>query len=105
MQPKGLLLDFGGTLVEEVSFDPRAGNEWLLTRATHRPAHVTIDDILDRAARVTRETAARRDQTHIETPWPMLTRLIHDYFGIRFADPMPELEPGSQFARAQHAAR
>ena len=94
MQPKGILLDFGGVLVEEVSFDPRAGNEWLLTRATHRPAGVTIDDILDRAMRVTSETAARRDEYNIETQWPMLTRLIYDKFGIRVADAMPDLELG-----------
>jgi len=94
MQPKGLLLDFGGVLVEEVSFNPRAGNEWLLTRASRKPAHVTIDDVLDRAVRVTSETAARRDQFHIETPWPTLTRLIHDYFGIEFVDPMADLELG-----------
>jgi hypothetical protein len=37
--PKGLLLDYGGTLVEEVSFDPRAGNEALLARAVCKPAH------------------------------------------------------------------
>ena len=94
MQPRGLLLDFGNTLVEERSFDPRAGNEWLLTRVTHKPAHITIDDILDRAVRVTSETAARRDQFQMETPFPMLNRLIYDYFGVRFADPVPVLELG-----------
>ncbi|MGH7469710.1 MAG: HAD family hydrolase [Longimicrobiales bacterium] len=94
MQPKGLLLDFGGTLVEEVSFNPRAGNEWMLSRASHRPAHVTLDQIVDRAVRITSETAARRDQFQVETPWPMLTRLIYDPFGVRFADPLPELELG-----------
>ena len=31
--PKGLLLDYGGTLVEEVRSDARAGNEALLARA------------------------------------------------------------------------
>jgi FMN phosphatase YigB (HAD superfamily) len=29
-QPECVLIDYGGTLVEEVSYDPRAGNEWLL---------------------------------------------------------------------------
>jgi HAD superfamily hydrolase (TIGR01509 family) len=94
MTPKGLLFDYGGTLVEEVSVDPRAGHEWLLSRASYRPEHVTLDDVLERAARVTKEVAARRDDVQIETAWPTLTRLIHDFFGIRFADPMPDLELG-----------
>src|SRR5579883_342811 len=29
---------------------------------------------------------ARRDEFHLETPWPSLTRLIHEYLGIRFGD-------------------
>jgi HAD superfamily hydrolase (TIGR01509 family) len=36
--------------------------------------------------------AARRDLHQVETPWPGLTRLIHDYFGTRFSQPMEELE-------------
>ena len=84
MTPKGLLFDYGGTLVDEVSVDSEAGNAWLLSRASYRPAHVTLDDVLERAARVTSEVAAQRDRVQIETAWPTLTRLIHDYFGIRF---------------------
>lgn len=91
-QPKGLLVDYGGTLVEEVDFDPRAGNELLLARAAYRPEHVSLEQVLERATKVSTEVAARRDQFHLETPWPALTRLIHDFFGIRFAEPMPELE-------------
>ena len=93
-RPNGVLLDFGGTLVEEVGVDPRAGNEWLLSQASYRPPHATLDRVLDRATRVTKEVAARRDHVHLETPWPTLTRLIHDYFGTRFDLPMAELEMG-----------
>jgi putative hydrolase of the HAD superfamily len=92
--PKGLLFDYGGTLVEEVRVDLRAGNEWLLSRASYRPDHVTLADVLDRAARVTKEVAGLRDQVHLETAWPTLTRLIHDFLGIRFDTPMSELEIG-----------
>ena len=91
-QPNGLLLDYGGTLVEEVDFDARAGNELLLSRAVHLSEDVSIEQVLDRANRVSDEVAARRDQSQIETPWPTLTRLIHDFFGTRFADPMSDLE-------------
>ena len=94
MTPKGLLFDYGGTLVEELSVDLRAGHEWLLARASYRPPHVTLDLVLERAARVSREVTARRDEFHLETPWPTLTRLIHDSLGIRFDTPMPELELG-----------
>jgi len=94
MTPKGLLFDYGGTLVEEVTVNPRAGNEWLLSRASYRPANVTLADVLDRAARVTKEVAGRRDEVQLETTWPTLTRLIHDYLGIRFDEPMAELELG-----------
>lgn len=107
--PRGLLFDYGGTLVEEVSVDLRAGAEWLFTQASYRPSGVTLADVLERAERVTREVAGRRNEFHIETPWPTLTRLIHDYFGIRFDAPMEELELGywkaSVVTRAMPAAR
>jgi HAD superfamily hydrolase (TIGR01662 family) len=90
--PKGLLLDYGGTLVEEVRFDVRAGNEALLARAVYKPAHIGIEQVLARAERISAEVAPRRDEFHLETPWPTLTRLIHDFLGIRFAEPMAELE-------------
>jgi HAD superfamily hydrolase (TIGR01509 family) len=101
MPPQGLLFDYGGTLVEEVSVDFRAGNEWLLSRASYRPARVTLEDVLERASRVTKEVAERRDHVHLETAWPTLTRLIHDFFGIRFDTPMAELELGFWRASVQ----
>ena len=101
MTPRGLLFDYGGTLVEEVSVDLRAGNEWLLSRASDRPAHVTLDDVMERAARVSREVSARRDEVYLETAWPGLTRLVHDYLGIRFDMPLRELELGFWTASVQ----
>jgi HAD superfamily hydrolase (TIGR01662 family) len=101
MQPQGLLLDYGGTLVEDVSVDLRAGNEWLLSRASYRQAHVTVEHVLERASRVATEVAGRRDDVHLETAWPTLTRLIHDYFGTRFDLPMADLEMGFWRASVQ----
>jgi HAD superfamily hydrolase (TIGR01549 family) len=92
LPPKGLLLDYGGTLVEEVRFDLRAGNEALLARAAHKPSHINLDHVLDRAERVSLEVADRRDEFQVETPWPTLTRLIHDFLGIHFVEPLEELE-------------
>jgi putative hydrolase of the HAD superfamily len=91
---KGLLLDYGGTLVEEVSVDLRAGNEWMLSQASHRPQGVTLEQIIERSERITKEVAARRDEVYLETPWPTLTRLIHDFLGFRFDAPMADLELG-----------
>jgi HAD superfamily hydrolase (TIGR01662 family) len=94
MTPKGLLFDYGGTLVEELRVDLRAGNEWLLSRASYRPPHITLDHVMERAVRVAREVTARRDEVYLETPWSKLARLIHDFLGISFDTPMPELELG-----------
>lgn len=87
-----MLFDYGGTLVEEAQFDARAGVAALLALASHRSAHVSLDEVLERASLVTTEVADRRDQYQVETPWASLTRLIHDYFGTRFTRPMEELE-------------
>jgi putative hydrolase of the HAD superfamily len=90
-RPDGVLLDYGGTLVEEIGDDPRAGTEAVLAHAV-QPVPATIDAIVARAERVAREVAERRDRFGIETPWPALTRLVHDYFGTRFRVPLDELE-------------
>jgi putative hydrolase of the HAD superfamily len=90
--PRGLLFDYGGTLVEEVEDNPRAGTEAILRHATNLPAALDREAIFARAERVSREVAGRRDATGIETPWTSLTRLIHDFFGIRFAVPLTDLE-------------
>jgi len=93
-RPKGVLVDYGGTLVQETGYDPRLGHEFLLSRAAFVPSHITPNDILHRANRVSEEVASRRDEFHLETPWPALTRLIHEFLGIRFSHPLSDLELG-----------
>ena len=90
--PKAILLDYGGTLVEEISFDPQAGNAALLKLAAYTPPKVTLKLIMERAQAVSEQVAKRRDQFEIETPWVALTRLIHDFLGVRFDRPEAELE-------------
>jgi HAD superfamily hydrolase (TIGR01509 family) len=90
--PKGILLDYGGTLVEEVGFDPRAGTEALLQRASYKPPNLSIEQVLKRARTVSRQVAERRDEFGIETPWPALTRLIYDFLGVRFELAPSDLE-------------
>jgi len=90
-RPRGLLFDYGGTLVEECGFDPRAGIEVLLGAADPPPT-ADLDTILARVDRVGCEVADRRAVVHIETPWASLTRLIYDGFGMRFSKPLADLE-------------
>jgi putative hydrolase of the HAD superfamily len=90
--PRGILVDYGGTLVEEAGFDARAGVELLLAHVTHRPPSLGIEDVLARVERVTREVSARRDAFQIEAPWLAVTRLIYDYFGLTFDQSLSELE-------------
>ena len=87
-----MLLDYGGTLVEEVGYDLRAGIAAMLARASYLAPGVTLDVVTERAKRVSKELVGRRDEFRIETPWLSMMRLIHDYFGTRFGVPVDELE-------------
>ena len=91
-RPRGILLDYGGTLVEEVGYDLTAGTQALLAMASHVPAGLTLERVVERGHSVTTQLAARRDTLGVETPWPSLTRLIYDYFGVTFSHPMAALE-------------
>ncbi len=92
MAPKGIILDYGDTLVEETGFDARAGNKALLQLAAYTPPGLTIELVLERAQAVSTQVADRRDEFGLETPWPALTRLIHDFLGVRFSRAPAELE-------------
>ncbi len=92
MRPKGILLDYGGTLVQEVGYDPRAGHEALLRLASHRPSGLTIERVMERDRMISRALSERRDELGIEMPWPSIARLIYDFFGVRFDLPASELE-------------
>ena len=67
MAPKGILLDYGGTLVEEVGFDTGAGNEALLKLAAYTPPNLTIEQVLERAQTISEQVAERRNEFGIET--------------------------------------
>ena len=91
-RPRGILLDYGGTLVVEAGYDPVAGNRAMLARVSHSRPALTLDEVNARAARVTNDIAARRDTFGIEAPWKSLIRLIYDGFGARFSCSLEELE-------------
>ena len=93
--PRALLLDFGGTLVVEKPSNHRAGYSCLFDRASTRPAGVTLDDVVDRADRITRAVVSRREETHVEVAWVAVFRLVFDHFGhfgFTFDAPVAELE-------------
>ncbi len=91
-RPQAILLDYGGTLVEELGADPRAGTELMLLHTSVRPPAATFEAIQARANRVSHDVTSRRAQFQIETPWVALTRLIYDGFGVEFDRPLSELE-------------
>ena len=92
MKPRGILFDYGGTLVEEVEFNTRAGLAWLLSRAVTPPNEAQLAHLERHADRVSSEVTERRDTFQVETPWTSLTRLIHDACGTRFNEPLADLE-------------
>jgi putative hydrolase of the HAD superfamily len=94
MQPKGILLDYGGTLVEELGYEEHAAHDWLLRQAEIIPPDVSLDDVLQRVDRIARELGANLDDRSIEVTWQALTRLVYDSLAIRFKVPLSELELG-----------
>jgi len=90
-RPRGVLFDYGGTLVEEAAFDADAGMNTLLAHLQN-PLAIPRDAIVEHAELVAREVKARRDEFQIETPWVSITHLTYDRFGLRFTRPIPELE-------------
>lgn len=90
-RPRGVLFDYGGTLVEEAAFDGDAGMNTLLSHLQN-PLAIPREKIVERAELVAREVKARRDEFQIETPWVSVTHLTYDCFGLRFTRPIPELE-------------
>ena len=60
------LFDYGGTLVDEVRYDPDAGLDAVLAHATTPIDTERLALVRARAARVAREVADRRDEHHVE---------------------------------------
>lgn len=90
--PRGMLFDYGGTLVDEVRYDPDAGLDAVLAHAATPIDADRLALIRSRAARVSREVAGRREEHHVETPWISMSRLIYDACGVTFDLPLDALE-------------
>jgi putative hydrolase of the HAD superfamily len=94
MKPKGMLIDCGGTLLEEASHDLPAGDAWMLSMAACNPAKTHLGEILKRRALIEKEVVVRRDQCQLETPWTVISKLIYDYYNIQFEPDWETLELG-----------
>lgn len=92
--PIGLLFDYGGTLIEELGYDERAANAWLLTHAASKPEDVSLDDVMARLTQLTFELRSKNRQSHVEVPWLALTRLAYASLGIQLDAPLEYLELG-----------
>jgi putative hydrolase of the HAD superfamily len=91
-RPKGILVDFGGTLLEELEFDRLAGRARLLEIARN-PRGVTLDDY----AAVCGEEAiaavwANRDETLVEFPVVAFGRLVYERLGLTFDIPLEDVQ-------------
>jgi len=85
------LFDYGGTLVEEVGYDARAGHQAVLARVGGQGV-VDLEELVRRAERISRELGALRVLAQVETPWTAQARLLHDSLGIRVDEPLSALE-------------
>lgn len=101
MIPKGLLFDYGGTLVEELEYDERAAHEWLLTQAATIPPDVSPDEVLRRIDRTIEDLGGSRNSRSVEVTWQALTRLVYDSLAVRFEVPLADLELGYWSATAK----
>jgi len=100
-EPRAILFDLGGTLLEQVEFDPRAGQVRLLELATANPRGATLDALHEAAETLSTEMNDRRYASWIEFPATAMTRLIYERFGITFEQSAQQLELEFMRAAAQ----
>ena len=90
--PRGVLLDLGGTLLNEGGFDPRAGTVRLLELASSNPRGVSVDELRALAAALEEELNPRRYGAQIEFRAQAVTRLLYERTGVHFEQDECELE-------------
>lgn len=91
--PKGILFDFGDTVLKTVKWDPRAGTERLLQIANN-PRGLGVDEVRAAADALAAELDYRRAETMIEFSGQAFHRLLYGLLGITFdvSDDEVELE-------------
>jgi putative hydrolase of the HAD superfamily len=97
-EPRAILFDLGGTLLEQLEFDPQAGQARLLALAATNPRGASLDTLHEAAEALTADLNERRYASWIEFPATAVTRLIYERFGITFEQSAQQLE--LEFMRA-----
>ena len=89
--PKGLLLDFGGTLLTEQGFDPRAGTAHVLALARN-PRGLRAEQVQELVQALTDDLHPRREAAMLELGPQLVHRLVYEPHGIVFDRPFEEIE-------------
>ncbi|HUI71097.1 MAG TPA: HAD family hydrolase [Spirochaetia bacterium] len=90
-RPEAILFDLWGTLIDSVAFDPRRGNEKLLTLAEN-PRGATLEEVQELGRRLVVATVPREEQAALEFTQVALFRILSDSFDLRFRTSLAELE-------------
>jgi putative hydrolase of the HAD superfamily len=90
-RPKGILFDFGGTLIIEPPFDPLAGTKALLEVARDRGT-ATAERIQEEAKGFLEAHWPTVERAAIEIPASSFRRLLYERFGVAFDRPDLELD-------------
>ena len=91
-EPQAILFNIGGTLWEELEFDPHRGTEQVLALASENPNGTTADEVLARLEAIEGDLVERRERTWLEIPPYAVHRLVYEPAGVRFAQPFEAIE-------------
>jgi putative hydrolase of the HAD superfamily len=89
--PRGILFDFGSTLVREDAFDLEAGTEHVLSLA-HNPRGLSARDVCALVAELDADLRGRREASWIELSRRSFHRLIYEPYGVTFDRSSHEIE-------------
>ncbi len=91
VQPKGMLVDFGNTLLREGPVDVLAGTTAVLGHVAAPVCH-TAEDLAQAIVRLRQDLEPRRRAAQLELPPYAVDRLIYQPRGIRFDVPEEQVE-------------
>jgi FMN phosphatase YigB (HAD superfamily) len=91
VSPRGVVFDFGDTLMREGPFDVRAGATRVLQLARD-PNGCTAEQLAASMSELMANLNPRRHTSQLEPPPETIWRLVYDPLGIRFAHSPAEVE-------------
>jgi putative hydrolase of the HAD superfamily len=90
-QPRGIIFDYGNTLLDEDYFDQLAGNRRMLEFAD-REVKVTAEEVLKESNRLAKETNAVRNNVYIEFTNRNFQKTLFENLGIKIRLTPEEME-------------